>query len=723
MKLAKFFTSLFLLGVLFSCSKEELVVEDSLINENTDLATDFGRYQGTSLGMYKGVFSTSDSEERGVVEIKIINSQYAKATLEKIDGTVEEYKGIIHGTRALGGMDISFSSDHSSFNFRVDEDGSNPIITDAIDEDKAALIKVVKEDVRGAVVPLTGSFTSAIGGSGTWSIIFNTGDGSGNDTDITTQSIFDTVDYGSATGNEQSGCNTVDDVTTCTIGGAYMSQGVAITWTGSHTYLDISNCSAASGTWTAGVSSGTWTTDNVCTTPGDYIQTAIPITPTAEGTAANCISPNFTLDISEFTDSGLTGDTTCSSTTTVRDVFYSWTATSDALVFRAEQISNEANEDIIIRDSTGAFIACAEGSFFGGTTLSGWSIGDDLIIQIINNIFDESTGFCLAEASVPTVPGNDLCENAFAITCGESVSGNTLLATDTTMNDGPDVFYTFTGTVEGQAVTVSTCGSGFDTRIRIFDSCDGAEITQNDDNAAACGPGGNSQLIFIASLGVEYIILIEGFSDDDLGPFELAVSCVDPAPVCGGTITDFAGASGDVGNCPTGNDFVATSTATGTIGTDADIDNVSVVYIESAFSSPSVNITLTSPEGTSLQLASAADASNGINAVFRDGGDPINVNALETQPFGGTFAAAFDGETVTGDWTLSICDENNTAGSLNSWSIGFCDGDIPPPTFMPVSNDAATRSSIISDERNLRMLKKERLYEKRKRRWIEENEK
>lgn len=721
MKLTNFFTSLFLLGILFSCSKEELAIEETAVIDSTELTADLSRYQGTSLGMYKGVFSTADSEARGVIEIEIISSQYAKATLEKIDGTVEEYKGIIDQNRGLGGMSISFFSDNSTFIFTVDENGNNPIVIDAVDGVKPALMKVVKEEQRGAVVPLTGSFTSNIGGSGTWSIIFNTGTGEGNDIDITTQSIFDTVDYGSATGNEQSGCNSVDDITTCTIGGVYMSQGVNITWTGSHTYLDISDCSAASGTWTAGVSSGTWTTDNVCTTPGDFIQTAIPITPTAEGTATSCVSPNFTLDISQFSNSGLTNDTTCSPTTTGRDVFYSWTATSDALVFRAEQISNEANEDIIIRDSTGAFIACAEGSFFGGTTLSGWSIGDDLIIQIINNIFDASTGFCLAEASVPTTPGNDLCENAFAIACGESVSGNTLLATDTTMNDGPDVFYTFTGTVEGQAVTVSTCGSGFDTRIRIFDACGGTEIIQNDDNAAACGPGGNSQLIFTASLGVEYIILIEGFSDDDLGPFELAVTCVDPAPECGGTTTDFAGASGNVGNCPTGNDFVATSTATGTIGTDADIDNVSVVYIESAFSSPSVNITLTSPEGTSLDLASGADASNGINAVFRDGGDPTNVNAPEAQPFGGSFATAFDGETVNGDWTLSICDENNTNSTLDSWSISFCDGDIPPPTSGPETNNTATRSS--NDTFLHAAKERERLYAERKRRWIEENDK
>ncbi len=716
MKLTKLWMILALVGILFSCSEEDTIIDNPDTGEALDLVADLSSYQNSPLGMYKGVFTTTDSEQRGVVEIKVINEEVARATIKYVDGNIEGFRGKI--VQQDLSMKISFVSRTSSFDFEVGQDGSAPTVSNANSNAKASLITVIKENTRGAVTPLTGTFESSIGEIGTWNIVFNTGSDEGDNTDITTQSIFNAIDYGSATGNEQSGCNSVDSVTTCTIGGSYTSQGVAITWTGSHTFLDLSDCSSAVGTWTAGISSGTWTTDNVCTTPGDYLQTAIPIVPTAEGTADTCETPNFVVDFTGFTNSGLNDDTTCFLSTGA-DIFYSWTSTTEALVYRAEQISQNASEDIIIRDTTGAFITCVQGSLFGGTTLSGWVVGDPLIIQI-TNITSETTGFCLAEASIPTVPGNDLCMDAFPIACGETDSGSTLLATDSTGASGNDVFYSFTPTVEGQFVTVSLCGSGYDTRLRVLDSCGGTEIIGNDDNFIACGPGGNSQLTFTASLGVEYIIVVEAFSTQS-GSYSIAVTCVDPAPVCGGTTTDFVGATGTVAGCPTGTDFVATSTATGTIGTDADIDNVSVAYINSAFSTPIVNITLTSPAGTSLDLASSVNANDDISAIYRDGGNPANVATGEIQPSGGTFATAFDGESVTGDWTLTVCDETDLGNDVTSWSISFCDGDIPDPSFAPENNSTATRSS--NDAMLQAARERERLYAERKRQWIEENNK
>ncbi len=720
MKLTKLCMVLALVGVLFSCSEEDTIIDNPDTGEALDLVADLSSYQNSPLGMYKGVFTTTDSEQRGVVEIKVINEEVARATIKYVDGNIEGFRGKI--VQQDLSMKISFVSRTSSFDFEVGQDGSAPTVSNANSNAKASLITVIKENTRGAVTPLTGTFESSIGGIGTWNIVFNTGSDEGDNTDITTQSIFNAIDYGSATGSSQSGCMSVDSVTTCDIGGSYTSQGVAITWTGSHTFLDLSDCSSAVGTWTAGISSGTWTTDNVCTTPGDYFQTAIPIVPTAEGTADTCETPNFVVDFTGFTNSGLNDDTTCAPSTGA-DIFYSWTSTTDALVYRAEQINGNTGEDIIIRDTTGAFITCADGSFFGGTTLSGWVVGDPLIIQI-TNITSETTGFCLAEASVPTVPANDLCMDAFPIACGETDSGSTLLATDSTGASGNDVFYSFTPTVEGQAVTVSLCGSGYDTRLRLLDGCGGTELDQNDDNAAACGPGGNSQLTFTASLGVDYIFVVEAFTTQS-GSYSIAVTCVDPAPTCGGVTTDVAGATGTVSACPTGTDFVATSAETGTIGTDADIDNVTVTYINTTFSTPIVNITLTSPAGTSLDLASSVDAFDNLEVTYRDGGNPASVASGEVQPSGGTFAAAFGGESVTGDWTLSVCDENDVSQDVTAWSIGFCDGDIPDPSFAPDGNNTATRSNNNATLQATRERRRERarLYEERKHKWIEESNK
>lgn len=714
---------------LYSCSQDLETTQAADASSKDSAAFNLSTHDNSNLGLYRGVFSTLDSSKRGTFDLEIKEGANSRASLTTVDGM--EYKFstseiIEDNTNVINAL---FVGEGVSFQFSVDRDGSNPRFSEVIFQGSDAALKGLKETSRLAVTAQTGTWTCTTGCSGTntWNLAFTVGDGTGDTADITTMIMLNGTDIGTSTGNTQSGCSDDGNITTCTLAGttAFVpAAGDVISWTGDHRYNsdNNANCSEVDGTWSGGALSGTWATDASCFFPGNFPFTAIPITPTAEGTATNCLAPTFTVDISNYTNSGLTGDTTCSPTTTGSDIFYSWTATTDALAFRAEQFSGEANEDIIIRDAaTFDFIACAEGSFFGGAILSGWSVGDELIIQVINNLFDATTGFCLAEASVPDVPGNDLCEDAFVISCGDTVTGNTLLATDSTNNDGPDVFYTFTGTVEGQAVTVSTCGSGYDTRIRIWEDCGGVEIIQNDDNSGACGPGGNSQLTFIASAGEDYIILIEGFSDDDFGPFELSIVCTDPAPTCGGTTTDFSGATGNVGNCPSGSDFVATSTATGTIGTDADIDNVSVVFIESAFSTPIVNIELTSPDGTTLELGNSIDGSNGINALFRDGGAVGNYQAPEVQPSGGNFADAFDGESINGNWTLTLCDESNTGSELTSWSIGFCDDNIPPPSAAPtaVGKEGDTGvDSYIEAARN-----REKLYAERKRRWIEDNNK
>jgi hypothetical protein len=139
--------------------------------------------------------------------------------------------------------------------------------------------------------------------------------------------------------------------------------------------------------------------------------------------------------------------------------------------------------------------------------------------------------------SPPPAPDNDLCENATPINCGDTVTGSTANATSTLGNSSPDVFYSLEGTVAGEEVTVSLCGSSFDTFLRIFDVCGGEEIASNDDNFAACGPGNNSQLTFTSDGATTYIIVVEGFGSNS-GDYNLEVTCV-PPPTCP-VPTDFA---------------------------------------------------------------------------------------------------------------------------------------------------------------------------------------
>jgi hypothetical protein len=133
---------------------------------------------------------------------------------------------------------------------------------------------------------------------------------------------------------------------------------------------------------------------------GDNIVTAVPITPSAAGTG--CDTVGFTLNFSSdgTTDSGLDGS--CNNSNTGLDQFFTWTATTDALLFNDAQ---PGNPGIVVRDLAGNEISCAETFAADDSILSGWAIGDDLIIQIYDYGTSVSdVAFCLEEFSMPETP-------------------------------------------------------------------------------------------------------------------------------------------------------------------------------------------------------------------------------------------------------------------------------------------------------------------------------
>jgi len=168
----------------------------------------------------------------------------------------------------------------------------------------------------------------------------------------------------------------------------------------------------------------------------DTMAGAIPITPSAEGTG--CSTPGFTLTFSSdgTTDSGMDG--TCNTTNTGLDQFFTWNASSLGLAFNSQA---PGNPGIIIRDTSGNEIACLE--TFSDDQLSGWAIGDDLIIQIYDygsSISD--VAFCLEEVSCvkPTNAGaTNITTNSVDLTW----NSNSMTAWD--IEYGPDGFTQGTG--------------------------------------------------------------------------------------------------------------------------------------------------------------------------------------------------------------------------------------------------------------------------------------
>ena len=128
----------------------------------------------------------------------------------------------------------------------------------------------------------------------------------------------------------------------------------------------------------------------------------------------------------------------------------------------------------------------------------------------------------------------DLCTGATVVNCGSIVTGNTTAFTadiapvcTTVDGTGGGVWYRFTGT--GTNVTASLCGSGYDTKIRVYSgTCAALVCTAGNDDF--CGL--QSQVTWAATLAANYFILVHGFGAA-VGAYTLSITCAAPAvPMC-----------------------------------------------------------------------------------------------------------------------------------------------------------------------------------------------
>ncbi len=151
---------------------------------------------------------------------------------------------------------------------------------------------------------------------------------------------------------------------------------------------------------------------------------------------------------------------------------------------------------------------------------------------IIVTGFGAATGaFTLTRTSAP-LP-NDACTGAININCGQTITGSTACGATidavgicgTSLGSAPGLWYQFVG--DGSPVTMSLCGSSYDTKIGVFRGTCVALVcvTGNDD---FCGL--QSQVTFNTNSGFTYYILVTGFSTAT-GNFTLTRSC---APACAG---------------------------------------------------------------------------------------------------------------------------------------------------------------------------------------------
>ncbi|PQB04025.1 proprotein convertase P-domain-containing protein [Aureitalea marina] len=169
---------------------------------------------------------------------------------------------------------------------------------------------------------------------------------------------------------------------------------------------------------------------------------------------------------------------------------------------------------------TGTF--SPEGGTFADTFM-GENVGGTWNLKVCDGAFGDTGQIVSFEMNVCAQPFNDVCDDAYALSCGDVYAGSTAGATDTAGNDGPDVYFSFTGEGDQEAVTLSLCdgGTGFDSILWVFTDCTLSELVATNDDS--CGL--QSELTFVSDGFSTYYIVVDGFSGSSSGDFSLEVAC------------------------------------------------------------------------------------------------------------------------------------------------------------------------------------------------------
>jgi hypothetical protein len=135
----------------------------------------------------------------------------------------------------------------------------------------------------------------------------------------------------------------------------------------------------------------------------------------------------------------------------------------------------------------------------------------------------------------PTAPPNDLVCNSTSITCGQTLSGTTIDATNSGTGEGgfcsvsqtqPGVWYVISG--NGQIMTANLCATAWDSKISVFSGVGCGSLTcvgGNDDFGPACGSS-SASFSWSSAVGTNYYILVHGYSTSS--SFSINLTCVAP---------------------------------------------------------------------------------------------------------------------------------------------------------------------------------------------------
>lgn len=631
------------LAAFVSCSDEETLNNDVDVAAQ-ELAFDLSEYADTSYGLYKGVFTTEDSQSRGVLEIQVISESFAKAKLDIVNESQVLIEAVPSRTEE-NTLVMQFEANGTSFIFEVDHNGSNPTIKNAILNDISSLMTTIKENTRGAVLPASGAWSTDDNAfNGTWNFMF-TSTGEGDDMGVMTQILIGSTDVGSMTGNSQSNC--VDDgvmFTTCDLVGASAiadNEFAEVSWTGTHIYGTgmVLDCSDLSGDFSAtgagGASfSGTWVVDSLTTCNIPEADLCSNATVLVCGDALTNVT-----DFASMT--GQPDDFCGTSSSNAGGVWYTYTGTADANSIVIDTNGSDFDTKLFLYTGECGALVCLDGDDDGGEgsrSLITFEEVDGEVYYILAAGFNASTGSlnvninCLQPAAGDTfetaIPFTPLAagtgcssDTIFEIDFGDATLG---LFTDSSTNSScfgaQDVFYTWTATEEN---LVFSPGSG-NPGVAIYNAGDGTEID--------CIGTFSSGVLSGWAIGDDLVIQIfDGSTTNTLIGFCLEEMATPPPLGCGGQLVDSGGTAGDYA----ANDLIV-DTITAGVGETISL-NFSVFDTESNFDFMRIfdGADTSAPEIT-MSVGGTAASANGF-----DGNSLMGDSVVST---GNTITIEFDSD-------------------------------------------------------------------------------
>ena len=209
--------------------------------------------------------------------------------------------------------------------------------------------------------------------------------------------------------------------------------------------------------------------------------------------------------------------------------------------------------------------------------------------------------FCLShDGGGSTGVENDLCDDAIAVECGNTASGDSTDATNTdapadcdglALDTAPGVWYSLTIPGDGDYnVSIDTEGSDYDTKLGLFSGDCGALVCEASDDDG--GTGLLSLIDFVGTSGETYTIYLTGFSSG-AGLYNLNVAC------------EIIGGNDDCGLTGPGNNFENGASCTFNLGRIIAHDMDVAADMDMSLETISANIFI-GPEA------------GGINAAFVD---------------------------------------------------------------------------------------------------------